>query len=336
MNKEKQDVEPSADLLAKVSQKLDVIEDEKDSSTPELESQLSQAESEDSILDDGDKTLAEDKKGDEDTPQPLPDNYFRAAIHQGWSPEEIQELYSQNPEVALKTFEKIYESTNYITKQTADLGRKHKQLTEKLVKSETSPTTSKSEVQELNVEEFKKKYPDADEFVIDLVGQLSKQNKVLYDKVQSLETQQKVSNEPSDEDKKVWNIIVDFFSDNALTQFKDFYGVAKSNDEFGKVLTGQQLKNRMEVVELADQVLSGAALQGKDMDYAEALHLAHLYVSDVIREKVIRDEIKSKITARSKGITVKSSGGKVPDDGTITPEKLEKKVASRLGKLFKR
>jgi len=338
LNKEKQEFEVSDDVLAKAQSGLENINfdsDDEDDSTPNQKSQISQAEPGDSTPVDEDKDLADSDKGDEDTPTPLPDNYFRAAVHQDWTPEDIQEFYAENPERALKTFKKIYESTNFITKQTADLGRKSKQLSEKLTNAEKPPVL-KSEFQEIDIEGIRKKYSDTDDPIIDLIGQLSRQNKVMYDKVNALETSSKPASKTSDEDVKVWNGITNFFGDNALNVFKGFYGAAKVNEDWGTVLTGEQLKNRIKVVEMADQVLAGAELQGRDMDYDEALHLAHLVVSDNIRETIIRNEIKSKIKERSKGITVKSTGGgKHSQDGQPTSEiELEKKTAGRLSKMF--
>ncbi len=55
----------------------------------------------------------DDSKNDKATKEvQLPDAYYRAAIHQDWTPDEIKEFFEANPEKALKTLAKIHESTN--------------------------------------------------------------------------------------------------------------------------------------------------------------------------------------------------------------------------------
>ena len=68
------------------------------------------------------KPADEEKVGDDEIKE-IPDSYYRAAIHQGWKPEEIEELYKEKPELALKTFGNLLTSTNKLSSQFAELGR---------------------------------------------------------------------------------------------------------------------------------------------------------------------------------------------------------------------
>ena len=53
----------------------------------------------------------------------LSDSLYRAAVHQGWTPEEIKKFYDGQPDQAEKTFKRIYDSTNKLTAEFARLGR---------------------------------------------------------------------------------------------------------------------------------------------------------------------------------------------------------------------
>ena len=54
-------------------------------------------------------------------------------------------------------------------------------------------------------------------------------------------------------------------------------------------------------------------LQGKKIEFSEALRRAHLVVSAPVQEKILREELHGKVKKRSKGITVKSSGRTTKD-----------------------
>jgi len=68
------------------------------------------------------KPAVEDESKKDDEPV-LPDAYRRAAIHQGWKPEDVDEYFAANSELAMRTFGNIHESTNKISQEFADLGR---------------------------------------------------------------------------------------------------------------------------------------------------------------------------------------------------------------------
>ncbi|MEN6333486.1 MAG: hypothetical protein ABFE01_04445, partial [Phycisphaerales bacterium] len=60
----------------------------------------------------------------------IPDSHYRAALHMGYTPEEIGALYDANPDLALKTVAKAYESVNAVSRQLGELGQRARQIRE--------------------------------------------------------------------------------------------------------------------------------------------------------------------------------------------------------------
>ena len=83
---------------------------------------------------DEDDDVEDDKKKDKGVE--VPDAYVRAAIHSGWKEEDIEAFVKANPEVANKTFENLYNSTNKASREWAAIGRAAKQEVHKDQKPE--------------------------------------------------------------------------------------------------------------------------------------------------------------------------------------------------------
>ena len=66
--------------------------------------------------------------------------------------------------------------------------------------------------------------------------------------------------------------------------YDDFYGALSKDAKNWDTLTQDQKVNRWNVLQMADQMFIGATSQGRDMDVNEALTLAHLSVSETMRE----------------------------------------------------
>ena len=99
-----------------------------DDSTPEDQADDDASTSDDEPDEDVDEDTDEDKDKDKDKDKDtkevqLPDAYYRAAIHQGWTPDEIKEFFEANPELAIKTLAKNHESTNKLNSEFARMGR---------------------------------------------------------------------------------------------------------------------------------------------------------------------------------------------------------------------
>lgn len=314
-------------------------DDDLDGPTPE-ETKIEAEEKldkDDKVSEEGKSKVKEEKKTE--VPQ-LSESYYRAAIHAQWRPEEIKEFYEANPKLAIKTFGGIYESLNRASKDFAALGRVKK---EQVVKQPPKPEVKKSEFKGIDVAKLREQYPD--DPVVDLVQSIQDQNKVLFEKVQTLEEtgSAPVTGQPSSEQKGVSNQevaaieqqIETYFRGDELKKYKDFYGEVPVDAVDWNSLTPGQKMNRWTVIEMMDQMIVGAITCGQDMKIDEALRRAHLCVTEPLREQIIRDDIKAKVEKRSSGISLKpSSTGQPEKTKPETKQDLEDATTERLKKVF--
>jgi len=128
-----------------------------------------------------------------------------------------------------------------------------------------------------------------------------------------------------------------FFRADSMNSYEDFYGkVSDGAENWDDVLTGKQLKNRVKTMTMADQIMAGARVQGKDMDVVRALESAHLLVSKDVQEQAIRERIKSDVKKRDKSLSINPSVGKKnnkPTDPAAARKELEAKVSKKLADL---
>ncbi len=284
------------------------------------------------------KEVEEEDKESEKEPEKeapaLPENYFRAAVHQGMEPENIQKIFDADPDGALKLFESIYNSTNFISEQTSALGRTKRVEMQKALEAESKP--EEIEYKSIDIDAIKKAYSEDDPGLVTLFEGLNAQNKQMFDMLkEQRQTPTPQSQQPSDEDKKVWGTINTFFSDKGMEVFSEAYGAVGEGKDWNTSLTGAQAQTRMEIIDEADLIMGGAKLQGRDMNYAEALSRAHLVASSKMQSQIAREQIHKEIKKRNKGITVKSTGKS--SNKSLTPEQeekaLEKKTEGRLAKI---
>ncbi len=293
---------------------------------------------------DGDANKGGDKK--KDIP-PLSDAYYRAAIHRGWKPEEIDEMYEANPELTVRTLGNIYEAVNRTSKEFAALGRAAKEAVAPKTDVQPAPEAeAKPEFKGIDIEKLRKEYPD--DSVVDLVKAVQDQSKALFDEVQELKVVRPAltSSQPSDvntqqvraveqEAAAIEQQIETFFKADELKGYEDFYGtLPKDATDWSKLTPGQKM-NRWTVIEMMDQMIVGARTLGRELKIDETLNLAHLSVTEPIREKVIREDIQAKVVKRNSSLTLKPSGTAQSGDAKPqTKQELESVTTERLNKVF--
>lgn len=352
---DKQNFEVDADLASKIQGHLDKVPDPTKEDFDDIPQRKEKDDDvkdddvkDDDNLDKGDDLDKDDELDDEDVDKDkdkpvLPENYFRAAVHSDWTPEEIQEFFDANPEKALKTFKKIYDSTNAVTQQFVEFGRlSQKQTQDALAAEQAKKDAEKNEFKGMDMDVVEKQFGEDSPAAVALLKASNEQNKALHEQVVELRKSRKQFTDTglSDEDAKIWHDVESFFNDKDLEVYSEFYGKPEKDKPWNQVLTGEQMQHRHTVIVMADQIKAGAALQGKEMDRGEALRRAHLAASDSIRDVIVRNDLKGKLKKRSKGITVKSTGRRSKaDDETSekrSEKRAEKRAGSRLGKLFGR
>ncbi|MCP4598515.1 hypothetical protein [Neptuniibacter sp.] len=266
----------------------------------------------------------------------LEDNVYRAAVHQGWKPEEIQSFMEQDPDRARATLGKLCETNNNLSKNWAEMGRAKlaqdtAQQTETTTKKDDKP---KSEFKEVDISKLKEQYDN--DPIVDLVASQQEQNKVLFDMVNDLN--ETISTRPLEQQEQVVNpaaaavgaSIDAFFKRDDMKMYASFYGT-------GDNLTPGDVANRTAMFELADQITAGRALQGLDTTVDEALTQAHMLVTEPIRETMVRKGIVSQLKKRSNSLSLRpaSAGGDVQSNSDGKPKTAEELVDATRGRLDK-
>ena len=272
----------------------------------------------------------------------LPDNYYRAALHHGWKDEEIKELYQTNPALAKRTFAKMYEDTNRLTREFASIGRLKQQQQQKPV--EKPAESKKPEFEGIDVEALRKKYDD--DPIVEVIAQQQKQLKAIFDSQHKEDPKEKPQTQLNEaeikaqiqEEAVIQQQVEQFFNGSDLDSYGDFYGKSAKDDENWNSLTESQQQHRYDVILMADYILAGAESQGRQLSVTDALNRAHLSVSEPIREQIIREDIIAKVSKRSKSLTLPpTSKKKTPiktTGGVKSEEQLIADTRERLAKAF--
>jgi hypothetical protein len=316
---------------------LDSDDDDDDDSTPE-EDNKGEADTDDD--DDTDEDAQEGNEQGDEEPQ-LTDAYYRAAIHGGYEEKEIVEFMKANPELAIKTFAKMHDQMNSVSKEFANIGRFKKEQASKAAPKET---TDKPGFKAIDLEKLRTDYPD--DALVDVIEQMQAQNKIMFDELdkrptQAASTDQLASDQQQLEADKVTAVgekIDAFFRGPGMDQYAVVYGTLPKDVKAWEGLLPSEKMNRVAVVEQVEELISGARMLGKDMDVSDALSRAHLLVTQPVQEKMIRKDIMDKVRKRSKSITLKPNSSSSPAASTSTKAKtakdIEDRAAERLAKVF--
>lgn len=338
-----EDSEESDDSTPETEEKPD----EEDDSTPEEDDKTEpDAEEKDTDVEEDEAKDEDADKGDEekeDVPQ-LSDAYYRAAIHRGMKPEEIEKFYESNPELCVKTLGNVYEAVKRSNEEFATLGRAHKaQEAAKAAAEATPPKTEKSEYKGVDFDALDKAEIDPD--AVAIIKTMDKQNKVLFEQVQEMrETRPAPGTEqPSGQESRtlaqetaaIQQQIEGFFKGDEVKLYGDFYGVTPKDAINWDSLSPGQKANRLAVIDMCDDMLIGSQMNNRDMSIDEAMKLAHLNISESQREKVIREKLKANVTKRSKSLTLKpsSSAAKSGSSKPSSDKELIETTQERLDKI---
>ena len=282
-------------------------------------------EEEEAVEADPDATPTPEEEVEDSEAKGMPDAYYRAAVHQGWKPEDIDELYKSNPDLAEKTCQKMYETTNRLTNEFANLGRS-KQAADKQAIADQIKTTNVSAV---DLSALKEQYGTDDPLV-----------KTVEALVNVVNTQQApapvVEQQPYQapvpaEDTSARQVLDNYFAAPGMKQYDEFYG---EGNDLNK-LTQEQYQRRFSVANMCDEILTGAEVLGRQMSVEDALEAAHLRISEPVRETVIRQGIVKTLTKRAKSITLAPNGKVEVSDPNkeVSGDELVSRTEQRLGKL---
>jgi len=313
-----------------------VSDDDEDEPTPDDEDIDNDDQADDS--EDSDDSTPDGKDKEKET-EGIPDAYLRAAVHSGWKQEDVEKLYETNPEMASKTFENLYNSTNKASREWAALGRARLAGDVK----ETEPEkVDKLEYGRIDVATLKRDF-DIDPAVERMLESANARDQKLTDAINSLR-EEKVIADPKKVERAAQNYDVaaeaaaeqqinSFFSEDSMKPYGKFYGELKFGETWEDLPAGQK-RNRYAVYTAADQMLAGAAMQGYQMSIPDALDKAHLLVTENVREETIRAEIKSTATKRKNSMLMRPSDGKSKKGSSDGKSKTKNELLSKTERLL--
>jgi hypothetical protein len=171
------------------------------------------------------------------------------------------------------------------------------------------------------------KYGNED-LIRELAGPLNMAIQVVQPLVRQAQEQQAVAARTQSE--TLGKTVQDFFTGEDMDSFKETYGGDLAS------LKPEQYQSRVKVLELADALVAGARMQGRNLTVEEALQTAHDSVSHDQVTKTVRDSIKKAVVERSKGLTLKPSHlGDQPGIGAPrNRQELEGRTRDRLARAF--
>ena len=215
-----------------------------------------------------------------------------------------------------------------------------------VVRPEEKVAEKKPEFKGIDLAPLEAEYKD--DPILGVIKAQNEQNKQLFDTVQELKAagSARTADQPSGtsqaeslaiarETAALQQQIDGFFLSDEIKAYEDFYGKLEKDATDWKGLTPGQQMNRWTVCDMMDQMMYGAKVQGREMKIDEAMKLAHLSVTEPIREKIIRKELMDKVTKRSKSLSLKpSASAKAESTKPETKEQLEDVTKQRLSKIF--
>jgi len=337
-------VQERLDNLREITKEETTVSDEKDDdSTSEVK--------DDSITQESDQTESQTESTEstseveiKDGDIEIPDAYIRAAIHQKWSKEVVDDLVKYNPELALKTLENLYLSTNNASREWSAIGRAEIEAERKQVETPVETVEQEDPNTTALITKLEKEYPD--DPLIDVVIAGLK-NKPKPQPVKQVPQQQQSYETATARANVAGNLAIDqrvnaFFSADVMTPYEKFYGKLELGQIPEDLTNGQQL-NRLTVLQEAEFIMAGHNSRGQAIEVEQAMEKAHYIVTEPVRKQVIRDGLKATTMKRKKSMTLRPSDSKRTGDslnaGSSKPRnrsELEQSVQANLDKVFKR
>jgi hypothetical protein len=236
-----------------------------------------------------------------------------AAKRAGMEDGEIEAFYKENPEIAERTFQRLYQSYNNLTNEYAKLGQGENAplpgRDDEVHPPARRPVPPSGNVLEQiygseQLADFEQDYGKGfnEKVLAPLLGHF---NDTFGSAKQYYEEQQDIQ----------LSMLVDNYFSGLEKPFQSLYGSGKNVD-------ATQRKNRIDCADLADQIVAGAAKRGMRMPVEEALERANLSYSSPHMQELERKRITQQVKERSRQIshrprqrrTPESSGGPVRSD----------------------
>lgn len=289
-------------------------------------------------------------EGDQPSDAPtLPDAYRRSLKAYGWEDEEINQNLRNLGDSFVKTAERIHGNRNAEVQQWAEAGRQARSQQEpqqnapapaagQPAAAQPAQQTGQapSQLQPVDVEKLKKEYGD-DEMVDAIAGPVN----AVVESINQILPQFQQTQQAAEEARlnEVGQKVEEFFGDDSLQPYQEFYGDPKSG------LNEQQVQAREQVLDTAYNLMLGAqSLQGRQLPLREALEHAHQIAAKDQQASAVRKSVKKEAKARNKGISQRPrsrsaaspTATRSQDAPPKTREELEQRTKERLARAWQR
>jgi hypothetical protein len=248
----------------------------------------------------------------------------QAAQRAGWSKEDIEGFYAQNPALAERTFERLHGSFNDLSSRYAQLGQPQNparpQPGQPTPAAGAAPTATPATTQQLDAlfsEAALKQFGEdnGQDLVEKLLKPLGTEVIQPFRQMKAEMEQMKawVQAQQSEALAKEVNLVFKGWEG----EFADLYG---KNGQ----TTKEQHDARAQVAQLADQIMAGAAMQGVQLSVSDALERAHALHTVDQRHEIERKRLVEQVKTRSNRITARPTQRKVArtvDDGAARSDK---------------
>ena len=338
-------------IVDAVQEKLDTVYDNETTASDEEDDDSTSGVKDDSTVEDDSQTESQtdsdestseaEKKKDGDVE--IPDAYVRAAIHQGWDQEVVDDLVKTNPELAKKAFEACYLSVNNASREWSELGRaKIEAEREKVTQTVTETVAQEDSGTTALIAKLVKEYPDDPLIETVIAGLKTKPKPVQQPASQAQHGYETATARAT----AAGNLAIDqrvnaFFSADVMKPYEKFYGKLELGQIPEDLGNGQQL-NRLTVLQEAECIIAGHNSRGQKIEVEQAMEKAHFIVTEPIRQQVIRDNLKATATKRKKSMTLRPSDSKRSSDSMNTDsskprnrKEMENAVQQKLDSVFK-
>ena len=280
---------------------------------------------------DGNVTEDDDTTAGEDSAAVIPEQLFRAATHNEWTPDEITKFWKDNPKLAEKTLTKMHTDMVNTNSQYAEQGRAAKDLREQREKLEVqrvAPEAPAKRKDFVDIEAAREEFGDGAAAIIkQLNDALVNVTTTQRQAPQTGGAQQETDLARREKSLAAIQQMSYWFADDSMKGYEEFYGSGRDANGLPMLttnhLTMEQRKNRNDVIGMADDIEAGIQLRGGSTSIPDALNRAHTILTKDIQTAVIRNGILKKAKQRSNGITLRPSGKKIVPKVKLKPgEKL--------------
>ena len=286
-----------------------------------------------------DNTTSESGKKTDDDTLTLPASHIQTALRLGMSEDKVKDLFDKDPEFMITALKELHAGENKLSAQYAQMGRAVQK--DKIAKQEhTANDDEPSPKSFVDLKKLRGRFDDDDEEAATLIeGIVKPLNDALVKMQSKLDARVQPDGQPAynqQEELAIQSEVNNFFDNDQLKDFREYYGTVKPGQDPRVVLTGAQFNHRGDVCSQGNFIRIGADVSGQQLTISDVLHRAHLQLTEPMREEMIRENISSKIKKRASGLSLKAGKKKVPDG---SPEEdpvkqLEVTTKARLKKVF--